>query len=470
MKKFWEKHDLFKLAGIMVLITVLLTWVIPQGYWSNSEMVIGDITRVGIFDFFTYGLLGMYYFTVLVTFLFVLGGFYQVLSKAGGYQKLTDSIAKKFNGKEILFVLIVSLIIALLTAVMNDYFVVIAFIPFIVTIMAKMKLDKLTGFVATFGAILVGIIGTIYSSKIVGISVSTFGIEHGTYLWVKWVLFAASFVIFNLFTVLHMKKALKDKKAVAIEELFVSETTTKKTKVWPVAVILSIFVVVGILAYMPWDTAFNITWFADATTWIKEVEIFGAKVFAYILGTFEAFGKWDVFGIQVLMLITALIVKWVYKIKNEEFFTAFGEGFKKTGKLVILLLTTYVVLEFAVMFPVLPTIIDFIMGIISKFNVVLGTIAGLITSLFTVEYQYTANLIGAYFVGSYADFAKQIPIMLQATYGLASFFTPASAILLMGLSYLGISYKDWFKYIWKFLVAMFVIIIILMLIIFKVSA
>ena len=62
MKKFWEKHDLVKIAGIMVLFVVLLSWVIPQGYWSGSELMVSDITRVGIFDFFTYGLLGIYYF------------------------------------------------------------------------------------------------------------------------------------------------------------------------------------------------------------------------------------------------------------------------------------------------------------------------------------------------------------------------------------------------------------------------
>ena len=55
--------------------------------------------------------------------------------------------------------------------------------------------------------------------------------------------------------------------------------------------------------------------------------------------------------------------------------------------------------------------------------------------------------------------------MLQSTYGLASMFSPASAILLIGLSYLGITYKEWMKYIWKFLVIMFVVIIIMMIII-----
>ena len=117
------------------------------------------------------------------------------------------------------------------------------------------------------------------------------------------------------------------------------------------------------------------------------------------------------------------------------------------------------------MFPVVPTIIDWIMNLMSKFNIFLGTLSGLVAGLFTSEYQYTINLIGPYFSTTYAEVAKQIPVMLQATYGIISFIAPSSAILLVGLSYLEISYKDWFKYIWKFLVAMIIVTIILMFII-----
>ena len=143
MKKFWEKHDLIKVSGLMVLLSVILTWIIPQGYFYSGSIQVGEITRVGIFDFFNYGLLGMYYFTVLVTFLFVLGAFYQVLAKCSGYQKLTDSLAKTFSGKEYLFVLLVLFIISAITAVTNEYFVMLSVAPFFITILRKMGLDKI---------------------------------------------------------------------------------------------------------------------------------------------------------------------------------------------------------------------------------------------------------------------------------------------------------------------------------------
>ncbi len=465
MKKFWEKHDLLKVAGIMIIITVIMTWIVKQGNWNGTELALGEITRVGIFDFFTYGLLGMFYFTVLVTFIFVVGGFYQVLAKTSGYQNLTSSIAKKSKGKEILFVLITSFLIAALSAILNEYYILIAFIPFILSIMTKMKLDKLTGFVTTFGSILIGFIGTIYSAKIAGISNSVFSLEFNDLIWFKLCLFGISYILFNTFTILHMKK--KVKKSEELNEFFEVETATKKTKekVWPMALIFGLFVLIAIIAYLPWLEAFNVSIFNDMTKSIKEFNIFDAPVFGYLLGNVEAFGNWDLFGIQILMLITALIVKWTYRLSLSDFFTSFGEGFAKIGKLVVVLLAAFLILEFAVMFPVVPTIVDWVMNMANNFNVFLGTLSGLFTSLFTTEYQYSANLIGSYLAGTYTESAKAISVMMQTTFGITALIAPSSAILLVGLAYLDISYKEWFKYIWKFLLAMIIVSIIITFII-----
>ena len=36
MKKEVKKFDLVKISGAMVLLTVLLTWIIPQGTFSGT--------------------------------------------------------------------------------------------------------------------------------------------------------------------------------------------------------------------------------------------------------------------------------------------------------------------------------------------------------------------------------------------------------------------------------------------------
>lgn len=465
MKKETKKFDLVKVSGFMVLLTVLLTWIVPQGAFNGTELTVSEITRVGLFDFFTYGLLGMYYFTVLVTFLFVLGAFYQVLSRIGGYQALTSKIAKMFKKKEILFVLIVSFIFTAIATVTNEYILLLVGVPFIITIMKEMKLDKITTFGATYGSILIGTVGSMYSTKIVGMNVDYLQMEYNTLWYIKLIILVLAFILFNVFNILHMRKTLKDKEREVAEDMFVPESVTKRKTIWPLVVILTIFVIVSFMAYFPWKTVFKIEWFETALKSVQEYKLFDSTIFAYILGNINAFGAWDIFGIQALMIMVTILLKWIYKLDLDEFLSAYGEGFKKSGKLVIILLLTYLVLEFTVMYPVIPTIVDYIITLSDKFNIFLTTISGLFTSLFTVEYQYTVNLIGTYLTKTFADNVNHIGIILQTTYGIASMFAPTSIVLLLGLSSLDIKYKDWLKYIWKFVLAMIVILLIIMLII-----
>jgi len=544
MKKFFEKHDLIKIALGMIIFTMILTWIIPQGYFNAGELVKNDITRIGTFDFFTYGLLGMYYFTVLVTFLFVTGGFYQFLSKLGAYQKLTDSIAKKINGKEILFSLIISFVFAALASMVNEYIILIAFMPFIITICTKAKMDKISTFVTTFGSLLVGMLGSTISAKIAGMNVQYFGSLFTDNLLEKIILFAVAFIIYSLFNICHMKKVLVDNKekktiigffAVLVdagllvllatikmvyfyillgvtvlaviayivytimskkapkkekkvkkdtkkkvskktskaskkEEVVVKEVKvesedlfantvkgSEKSSLIPLIVVGVIAILVSILAYIPWVSVFKLDWFTKALEWVKTTQLFGVPIFSYILGNVLEFGSWDIFGVQIVMLLSVIVLAICYKQGLNTIIESFAEGFKKISKVVVILLLVYVILEFAVMYPVIPTIIDKVLG--TKFNVFTTGLAGIITSLFTCEYQYAVNLVYTYFTSVYAGNISVVSFILQSVFGLVAFFGPASAMLFVGLSYMDIKYKDWMKYIWKFLIAMLIVII-----------
>lgn len=463
MKNFFKKYDLIKVSGIMVLLSVLLTWVIPYGYFTGSDMVIEDITRVGLSDFMQYGLLGMYYFTVLITFLFVLGGFYQVLSKTAGYQALVNSISEKLKGREILLVLVVSFVLALASAFVNEYFPLLVFVPFVITIFNRLKVDKLAAFSATFGALLVGTIGSIYSAKVVGYINTAMGTTVTSALWAKIVLFVLSFVLLNVFTVLRMKKSKKDDKKFVEYDKFETETvksTKKNPKKWPYAVCAIIVFVVTILAYLPWST-WGVALFDNVTKWVNELALFDVPLISYVFSDFKAFGEWDIFTIQFVMLFATLLIRFVGKMSWDEIFESYGEGFKKMGHVVIVLLLVYAVLEFTVMFPVVPVIVDWISNLASGFNAFLEFIGAFVASIFGVEMQHVMSLAGSYYATTYAANKEILAIIIQSAFGLVSFFIPSSAILMMGLAYLDIPYKDWMKYIWKFLVAMLIVVAII---------
>lgn len=472
MKKFFEKYDLIKIAFGMILLSLLLTWIIPQGYFNGSELVNNGITRMGIFDFVTYGLLGMYYFTVLITFIFVLGAFYQYLSKLDSYQKLTDKIAKKIKGKEIFFSLVVSFIFAGLASIINEYLVLIAFMPFIITILSKAKFDKISAFAATFGAMLVGLLGSTINTKIAGMNVQYFGLKYTDNLLEKILIFAIAFILFSVLNIIQIRKNFKNntskkKNAESVQnDIDIFSNTSKydeKSNTIPLIIVGILMVIVSLLAYLPWTDVFNVSWFTDLYNKAIGVQLFNVPIVSYLLGNVTEFGTWDLFGIQVVMLLAILVLQICYRPNFNTIIESFKEGFSKVSKLVVILLMSYVILEIAVMYPVIPTIIGKFLG--TKFNVFTSTLAAIVASLFTSEYQYTVNLVYTYLTSSYAGNLNVVSIIFQSIYGLISFITPASAMLLVGLSYLDISYKNWLKFIWKFLVAMLVVIVVMALII-----
>ena len=116
------------------------------------------------------------------------------------------------------------------------------------------------------------------------------------------------------------------------------------------------------------------------------------------------------------------------------------------------------------MYPILPVVVDWISNLADGFNVFLATIGSFITSLFGVEMQYVMSLTGSYYAASYSANTEILAIISQASFGFVSFFVPSSAILMMGLAYLDLPYKDWLKYIWKFLVAMLIVIAVIIVI------
>ena len=79
-------------------------------------------------------------------------------------------------------------------------------------------------------------------------------------------------------------------------------------------------------------------------------------------------------------------------------------------------------------------------------------------------YTLAANLAGIF--GSYdAEIIPAISFIIQTMYSLVMVIAPTSIFLIAGLSYLDIPYKEWVKYIWKLLLAIFGIIVVIAFII-----
>ena len=500
MKKFIEKYNLLFVIGILIFVCVLSTWLLPSAQYTNGKLVTGaensvmqfgaaaEDTRIGLFDLGTYGVLALRYFTEYFIFIFVVAGFYKLLGSVEAYQRMTDGIARKFERVNKVFVAISTLVFAVLASLFTTYYALFLLIPFAITILSKLKVDKITGICATFGGALIGILASTYSTGVAGVLTdsSMLGVSYGNELWVVLILGLLAYALMMTFVMLRMNKKpeslLEDPfapaKAEAKEEKATKTTAKKatakkvavksakpKASIIPLAIVLVLLLAFVVLGYINWSAAFNITAFDDAYEWLNDATIGSFPIYHHLLGTvFSAFGQWDLYSGVVIIFMATLLIKVCYRIPLTHVYQQFGEGFKRIGKVVITLLAVYVVLELAAIFPRIAGIDSFILGAEpSKLNVGQLFGSGVLTSFFMVDFAYVATMLGSVFA-TYAD-VKIAALVMQVAYGFTMFIAPTSVLLMAGLSLFDVKYTEWFKAMWKFLLALLFVIVIMFIII-----
>ena len=161
-----KKHNLFKVVGISILVTVLLTWILPTTYYQY-EITSGARSQVGLFDLFSYPSVVLSYFGNIALYILIIGGFYGILNKIGAYRSILDGIAKKAKGKEYIILMVLILLLSVLTSVCGVSFGLLIVVPFVISLVLLMGYDKVTAAMVTVGSIAVGIMGTTFASTYV---------------------------------------------------------------------------------------------------------------------------------------------------------------------------------------------------------------------------------------------------------------------------------------------------------------
>ena len=368
MKDFWKKiskNDIAKAIGAMILLAVILTWFIPYGYFQNAEFYEYGMNRLGLTDLTVLGYYSAYVAIDKVTFLIVLGGFYGLLTHTSAYQKLTTSIAKKLKGKEIVSLIVTSVIIAGLTSISAISLAILVFVPFIITVLSKMGLDRMSAFAVTFGSMLIGTLGATFGTENLIAFNNYYAGELGTdilgtTLIIRSVILLVSLALFNFFIVLHAKKVLSSKKneEIKADRFEVEKNTDKKVNILPLVIILSLVAVLTLLGVINWSGGFGIEIFNEFHTWLTELTIGeDITIFAYILGSSAApFGSWDLFAVCTLLFIASIVIAIVSKISFGDYLSSIGNGLVKMGKPALVLIGVYAAFIAVYMTPIIPTI------------------------------------------------------------------------------------------------------------------
>ena len=462
-----KKNGLLKIIGILALIIMVLSWIIPASYYSGSTVIDLGTMPVGIFDILSYPFLSFQYFIQTVVFILTVGALYGVLENTGKYRNILEKLVKRLKGKEQLFIIVITLILTALSSILGLNLMMFIFIPALVSTILLMGYDKITAFLITIIPMFIGMIGSTYSIYINGYINQVTGITgFSNDLLTKVALLVIGYVIYIMFTLNYAKKVKKSKIEAEEEIPFIGEKKQVKKSSWPISVIFAIIFVLVILAPTPWVDVFGVEFFTNLHEAISNWTIGEYTIGANLLGYIEEFGSWTYLEISMIVFAAAIIIGFVYKQKLSEIIENMLNGLKKMLKPALLVSFSMMIIIMTAYHPFYITVTDYIINLSENFNIFLTSFITIIGSVLNVDMIYLAQSSIPLIAGTFpaTEAINSLAIITQSFYGLTMLIAPTSTLLILGLTYLDIPYIEWLKKSWKFLLELFVVIVIIIFI------
>jgi uncharacterized ion transporter superfamily protein YfcC len=461
-----KRNDLLKAIGIGFLILVVLTWFITAGAFSSGTYAASSVEPLGFFNILKAPVSTIGNYATYGLYILAIGGLYGVLKATGAYDVLVDELVNKFNDNRKKFMLITTILFAVLSALTSLQYILLLLVPVFIAVMLELGYSKLSAFMSTFGAILVGNIGAVYGFNVAGYLNYYFSLNINANIWFKLILLVVLVGLLIFFITkyeansdIKAKVETKVKQDVKKGTKKVKNAVIKKEKLTvkndvsstPMIVIMIVLVLALLVACFNWSYAISFKGFETLYTSISNI-----TWLKNIIGTVDPIGYWSIAEGIALILIASLLVGWVYRLKLRETANAFIKGARTMVSTALLAslasIVIYSTLGASSGNNIYFTIENAILGLSSSFNALQTMLASVVGGLFINDFTYFVGYMATPLKTVFTDSTvySALALIMQTMHGLTMLVLPTSVVLVIGLSYLEIPYKEYLKYIWKF--------------------
>lgn len=454
-----KKHSLLKTLGVICALLVIMSFIIPAGYYNNGEFIKDATAPVGIFSIFSYPIYTLVNFSLLGIVFLTIGAFYGVLNKTKAYPRLVENFAKRMKGKEKLAIIFTTIFFAILASMASVPIEIFILVPLFSTVLILLGYNKITSMLATVGAILVGNMASVY-----GYSVSGYA-SHLTTNINSAILIKIIFLVISVALLLIFMLKCTNKSKEKVEEIALYQKTTKKVNTIPFIVLFILTFILILVGMIEWNTTYGITLFDDIHSKIMSFKVGKTAIFSSILGDIPALGSWGHYQAIVTLIISGFIIAKIYKVKTKEILEGALEGMKEILPVACIVVIVNVVTYYAVMsnengYNIYATMMNKAMP--KNFAVLPFGVTTTIGSVLYNDFRYLLSFTYGAIVNYKANYTL-IAMMTQALHGLVQLIAPTSIMLVAGLTYFKIPYSDYFKKLWKLFLCLLVAIIILLI-------
>jgi uncharacterized ion transporter superfamily protein YfcC len=439
MEKF--KLDAFFLITMLILVTAVLTWVLPGGTYDRVEqdgrqvVVEGTYQTVdsdpqGVFDVLKSPIKGFEQTAEIIFFILIIGGFFSVLEKTGTIGIIIKNMALFFNSHETIKMFYIPVLMTLISlggAILGLGEELIVLTPLIISISLVLGYDTIVGISISLVAAATGYSAGFLNPFNVGIAqgVAEIPLYSGIgYRLIVWIVFTGIAIFFTMRYAMKIQKnpelsltAKMDKEK--RKEIKILEKTDKVT----LAHKLIMFAFGGALILLVWGI-------------VKQ--------------------GWYIQEIAALFLGLSFLTAVIYRMNPAETSSAFARGAASLVKISIFIAFARAIVIVAGDGKILDPILHGLVYVFSKFHPIVSSqfmfIAHSIISFFVVSSSGQAVLTIPILapLSDLIGLSRQITVLaFQLGQGIIHIFIPTSPIVLAILGIGRVSLSDWFSWCWK---------------------
>jgi len=445
LKKLRLPHTLI-LIYIMVVMTVVATWIIPGGEYQRVEKdgrtipVAGSYQKVesrpqGLGGLFVSPARGFIDAAAIIGIVFIVGGAFSVIQKTGAITAVIHNITFKFGQSKTLRVLLIPVIMLIFSVGGGVWGLCEETMPFIlifVPLALSLGYDTIVGVAMPFLGAAAGFAGAFFNPFTVGIAQGIAGLPLYSGLGYRLIVWAGGTAIA---IAVVMRYAARVHKNPMISPTYVEDLEKRK----------KLSVDGPVMEKLPTSGAHK---------WV--LLVFAAGFGVMVFGILKY--KWYINEIAGVFLAMGVLAGLLGKLKGDEIGKAFVEGAKDMVNAALIIGTARAILIVAMDGRILDTILAAMAGTISQFH-----------PLISAEIMFVSQCIINFFVHSgTAQAALTIPIMAPLgdlvgitrqtsvfAFQLAEYINPVlptSGVTMGVLGLAGLKWEKWAKWLLPLLV------------------
>ena len=209
------------ILGLLLVISGLLSYVIPQGALDENGSIIadsyveGEVEGIAVWRVITAPVRvfvseDALTISMICVFLLIMSGVFNLLEKTDGTKVFIGRLMRRFAKRGRAIVCICVLIFMLFGSFFGMFEELVTLLPLIIIFMLSLGLDTMTGLGACLLAACFGFAAAITNPFSVGLAAQVAGVGLQSGMWLRVLFFVITYVTLCLFLMLHLRRIKKN--------------------------------------------------------------------------------------------------------------------------------------------------------------------------------------------------------------------------------------------------------------------